>query len=113
MQGRQRRKSRNQAAVRSQRFEDTMEAFNGEQGQKVAKTIADYHTLLVEPRLAYLESWWWTKLWFRVKQVFRWVFRVKPPEPITPVEEPPDSISYEEMQAAMEGFQKEAERPKA
>lgn len=76
----------------------------------MARTIAEYHQLLVEPRLAYLESWWWQKLWVRTKQLYRWTLRLKP-APVTPKQMPPDSISFDEMEAAMESITKEQARP--
>lgn len=112
VRGERKPQRRKQGVVRVEKLDATLEAFNAEQGDKVARTIAEYHTRLVEPRLEYLESWWWQKLWFRTKQFFRWTFRIKPPPPVLPAEEPPESISHEEMKAAMEGFEKEAETPK-
>ncbi len=112
MRGERKPKRRKQGVVRAERLDQTLEAFNAEQGDKVARTIAEYHQMLVAPRLDYLESWWWQKLWFRTKQFSRWVLRIKDEATRVPDFAPPESISHEEMQAAIDGFEEEAERPK-
>ena len=59
MRGFRNRKSVGSGAVRAKKLDDTLDALNDEMSQKVARSIADYHTMILEPRLKWLETPWW------------------------------------------------------
>ena len=55
--------------VRVGALERTMEDFNSEMGQKVMLSFQKYHDEYIEPRLSWLETPWYQKLWIRTKGV--------------------------------------------
>lgn len=60
---------RSRIPVRVGALERTLEDFNAEQGQKVALSIQTYHDKYIEPRLSWLETPWYQKLWIRASGV--------------------------------------------
>jgi len=60
-----------QQAVRVGRFEQAMERFNAEMGQKVAASLAEYHKRYVSPleaRILVLETPWYRRAWAWIRQ---------------------------------------------
>lgn len=55
--------------VRIAKLERALEAFNQEQGVKVAQSLAEYHQQFVEPRLAELER----RTTPRTVRLLRWI----------------------------------------
>lgn len=59
MKGFRNRKSAGSSAVRAAQLDTTLDAMNEEMSEKMARAIAQYHTMILEPRLKWLETPWW------------------------------------------------------
>ena len=76
-------KSHERTTVRVGHLRQVLTGVNAEMGEKTARVIAEYHRTLVEPRLVWLETPWYKKLWLRSKDIAVWLWQVirRTPEP--------------------------------
>jgi hypothetical protein len=69
----QRQRIPSRQPVRAGDLNRTLTGFNADIGHKVSLLIEAYHTRHIEPRLDWLETPWYKKLWWRLKEVARWL----------------------------------------